>query len=354
MKNRVNGKGEVMSNQVRKRYKLFVASLLSLVLMVAVAVALTSCGESQQSQGLEDVTLVLDWTPNTNHSGIYLAKEKGYYKDLGINLSIQQPPEDGALPLVSEGKAQFGIDYQEYTMSALENGAKVLPVATVLQHDTSMALSLKEKNINSPKDLEGKTVLYADGAMAIDKFSKLIKDDGGNPDTVKWVDTACDDATACLMNKNVDAITDIYWGWEGLQTELNGLDVNIIHPAKLDPMFDFYSPIMVVNQDFYNEHPQSYQKFMEATKKGYEEAAANPEEAASILEKSVEGLKGDLVHKSQEYLSKEQLLDDSGVWGAIDSERWNKISDSLFGYKILKDKPQHFNFEKDFKVEVGS
>ena len=144
---------------------------ISVFVAVVTALSFTGCGQTATSENknLEKVTVVLDWTPNTNHTGLYVAKEKGYFEDAGLDVEIQQPPEDGATLMVSSGKAQFGIDFQEYLAPAFKPGEEmnVSAVAAIIQHNTSGLISLKEKGIDSPKKLEGKT--YATWDMDIEK-----------------------------------------------------------------------------------------------------------------------------------------------------------------------------------------
>ena len=130
----------------------------------------TACGSKKSmEQTVKKLTLVLDWTPNTNHTGFYVAMEKGYYKDAGIELEIVQPPEDGAEVLVASGKANFGVSFQD-TMAGALSGDNALPikaVAAITQHNTSGIMSRKNDGITSPKGLEGKN--YATWDMPIEK-----------------------------------------------------------------------------------------------------------------------------------------------------------------------------------------
>lgn len=103
---------------------------------------------STDGQQLQTITFVLDWTPNTNHTGIYVADKLGYFKEAGIQIDIQQPPEDGATALVATGKAQFGVDFQDYLAPAYVSDLPVTAVAALIQHNTSGIISLKEKGIN--------------------------------------------------------------------------------------------------------------------------------------------------------------------------------------------------------------
>src|SRR5690606_30737067 len=116
-------------------------------------------GERQQSgepQTLQKVKVVLDWTPNTNHTGLYVAKAKGYWEERGLDVEIVMPPETGAEAMVASGAAEFGVSYQESVTLAREQEVPVVSVAAVIQHNTSGFASPADKNIREPKDFEGK------------------------------------------------------------------------------------------------------------------------------------------------------------------------------------------------------
>ena len=80
-----------------------------LAMTIVIAMALSACGNKSNENDLEKVTFVLDWTPNTNHTGLYVAQELGYFEEAGLEVEIQQPPEDGAAVLVASGRADFGV-----------------------------------------------------------------------------------------------------------------------------------------------------------------------------------------------------------------------------------------------------
>ena len=87
--------------------------LVSMVLILSMGLSLSACTQNTSvSDKNKDITLVLDWTPNTNHTGFYVALEKGYFEEEGLNVTIVQPPEDGATTMVASGQAQFGIDFR--------------------------------------------------------------------------------------------------------------------------------------------------------------------------------------------------------------------------------------------------
>ncbi|WP_314912841.1 ABC transporter substrate-binding protein, partial [Stomatobaculum longum] len=131
---------------------------------LALLTALTACGSKTEKQAkgqekAEDVNIVLDWYPNAVHAFLYEAIEKGYFAEEGLNVHVQFPSnENDAISLVSAGKAEFGLYYQQDIIQMVaDQGVKVKSLGAVCQSPLNIVLSLKDKNILSPKDLEGKT-----------------------------------------------------------------------------------------------------------------------------------------------------------------------------------------------------
>ena len=132
--------------------------LLALILACMMLTAtLAACSSQQKTDNKATadtaqktkVTFVLDWTPNTNHTGLYVAKDKGYFDEAGIEVEIVQPPEDGAEALVGSGKAQFGVSFQDSMLPAVAGDGKmpIEAVAALVQHNTSGIISLKGKGM---------------------------------------------------------------------------------------------------------------------------------------------------------------------------------------------------------------
>lgn len=119
--------------------------IVSSLLLLTTACSNNNDSANSKKKGLKHVTVVLDWTPNTNHTGLYVAKEKGYFKDEGLDVDIIQPGEAGADQLVAAGKAQFGISAQESITEARIQGVPIVSIAAIIQHNTSGFASPKEK-----------------------------------------------------------------------------------------------------------------------------------------------------------------------------------------------------------------
>ncbi|GAF09841.1 hydroxymethylpyrimidine ABC transporter [Paenibacillus pini JCM 16418] len=153
------------------RLKSFGLLLMSCLLVVAVA----GCAGSRNNPStegsnkpadtttgtepkkLKDIKVVLDWTPNTNHTGLYVAKNQGYYEEEGLNVEIVQPGSGGADTMVAAGKVPFGISYQENVTQARTQDVPLVSIAAIIQHNTSGFAAPVDRKIKSPKDFEGKT-----------------------------------------------------------------------------------------------------------------------------------------------------------------------------------------------------
>lgn len=325
--------------------------IIAIFMILILALGISACSTEKQN---ETITIVLDWTPNTNHTGIFVAQAKGYFAELGLNVEIVQPPEDGAEALVASGRAQFGISFQDSLAPAL-SGKSPLPitaVAAVIQHNTSGIISLAEKGITSPKGLEGKR--YATWDMAVEKATirDVMKADGGNFDLVELIPSTVTDEVSALKSDSVDAIW-IFYGWAGVACELAELQTSYFEFAEIDPVFDYYTPVVIGNNEWLSKNPETAKAFLSALSKGYNFAVENPEAAADILMDKVPELKAnsELIYESQKYLSNEYIAD-AKRWGEFDSERWAAFYNWLNENNLLDDKIDAYRgFTNDYLPE---
>ncbi len=319
---------------------------ICLVLLVSL-LALTGCGAKEETP--EKITFVLDWTPNTNHTGLFVAQKLGYFEEAGLDVEIVQPPEDGAVVLTASGKAQFGVSFQDSLVPAFagKTPMPVTAVAAMVQHNTSGIISLAGNGMDRPKGLEGHSYATWNGAIELETLKEVITTDGGDFSQVELIPSTVTDEVSALRSNTVDSIW-IFYGWAGVKTELEGLDTDYFAFADIDPVFDYYTPVIIANNQFLADHPDTAKAFMTAVAKGYEYAIAHPAEAAEILCEAAPELDPTLVLASQEYLSKEYQAD-APYWGCIDAARWNAF------YKWVVDKgltegdlSADFGFTNDF------
>jgi ABC-type nitrate/sulfonate/bicarbonate transport system substrate-binding protein len=305
-------------------------------------------GCSGKKTDANHIRVVLDWTPNTNHTGLYVAIEKGWFAEEGITVEVLQPPEDGALVLIGSGDVQFGFDFQETMGPAIAKDRDALPVkavAAIISHNTSGIMSLAKSGIKSPRDMEGKRFASWETPLVTSIIKEIVENDGGNFAKVGMVPNFATDAISALET-DIDAIW-IYYAWDGIAAEINGVDVNYIDLGKIDPRFDFYTPVLVANTDWLAKNPETARKFMKALGRGYAFAIQNPADAADILLKHAPELDRALVMQSQEYLASRYQAD-ARRWGEIDPERWGNFYRWMFGQGLLEKNIGSGGFTNDF------
>lgn len=306
--------------------KKYIKGLLPLALMLLLTAckgAETKEKEPVKETALEKVTVVLDWTPNTNHTGLYVAQEKGFFEEAGLEVEIVQPPEDGAVVLVASGKAQFGVSFQDSLAAAFagDEGLPVTAVAAVIQHNTSGIISRAGEGMDTPKGMEGHSYATWNGAIELATLQKAVETDGGDFSKVKLVPSTVTDEVSALKTNSVDSIW-IFYAWAGVKMEVEGLETDYFAFADIDPVFDYYTPVIISGNRYLEEHPETAKAFLAALQKGYEFAIEHPKEAADSLLKAAPELDRELVLASQEYLA-EQYKADAPYWGFIDADRWN-------------------------------
>ncbi len=329
MKNKFENKC-ITNDGVSRKKRRIASLLLACSLSLCMILSLTACGSGEDTkteEGLTKITFCLDWTPNTNHTGLYVAQSQGYYEDAGLEVEIVQPPENGAAHMCAAGEAQFAIEAQD-TMAAslaLEEPLGITAVAAVLQHNTSGIMSRAGDGIDTPAGLTGKTYATWDSPIELAMLENVVNADGGDFNKVKLIPNDITDEPAALKAKQTDAIW-VFEGWSKVNADVNGVDVDYFAFKDINETFDYYTPVIIANDTFLAEQPEIAKAFMEATSRGYEFAAENPDEAADML------IAGDntgslaeaeeLVKASQKYLSP-LYIDDAEKWGVIDAERWN-------------------------------
>lgn len=308
---------------------------LAVLLITLMAFSLVGCTSdaSTKKADLEKVTVTLDWTPNTNHTGLYVAKDKGYYEEVGLDVEIIQPAGGTAEQLVGTGKAHFGISYQEAVTFARLSDIPVVSIAAIIQHNTSGFGSLKEKGIVGPKDFEGKR--YGGWGSPVEEatIKSLMEDVGADFSKVEILNTGAADFFV-TSEENAD-FSWIFFGWDGVAAQLKGVELNYIEVAKLDKALDYYTPVLITGEKTIAQNPTLVQKFMDATTKGYHLAMENPKEAAEILLANAPELDRELVLASQEWL-KDKYQAEADIWGQQKREVWANYAKWLYERNLIE------------------
>ena len=316
-----------------------------ILILCLILILIVSCGKSKDNK---KIRIVLDWVPNTNHTGLYVAKDLGYFKEEGVDVEIVQPPEGSTTALIGAGGAEFGISFQDTLAKsfAKENPVPVTAVAAILQHNTSGIISLKEKGIDSPKKLEGKRYATWEDDIEQAILKKLVTDNGGDFSKVKLIPYTVTNVVTSLKT-DIDAVW-VYYAWDGIATERAGLQTNFLKIRDYAKELDYYSPVIIANNDYLKANPEIAKKVLRAIKKGYEYAAKNPEESAKILVKNSPELDINLVTASQKWISKEYQAD-AKEWGIIDGNRWNGFYEWLYKNKAVeREIPKDFGYSNEY------
>ena len=324
-----------------------VSLLLAALLVFAFAAA--------NAEELTKITFCLDWTPNTNHTGLYAAQALGYYAEAGLDVTIVQPPENGATLMCAAGQAQFAVDCQD-TMAAsldLDEPLGVTAIAAILQHNTSGILSRAGDGITSAKGLEGRVYATWDSPVELAMLRYCMEKEGADFDLVKLIPNNITDEPAALAAHQTDAVW-VFYGWSGINAEVSGVACDYWDFASLSSELDYYTPAIIANNDFLRERPDVAKAFLAATSKGYEYAIEHPQEAAELL------IAGDstgsladareLVMASQEWISA-RYADEDSAWGRFDPERWNGFYGWLYSNGLTAHDLTGTGFSNDYLPE---
>jgi ABC-type nitrate/sulfonate/bicarbonate transport system substrate-binding protein len=315
---------------MKKYLIILLAILLVIVAFFAFRSRTVSKGGSEATK--QKVTVLLDWVPNTNHTGLYVAKEKGYYDAEGLDVKFIQPGEDDSAPIVASGKVDFAISGQESVTLARAKDIPIVSIAAIIQHNTSAFASLQDKNIKTVKDFEGKR--YGGWGSPIEKavIQSAMTDAGADYNKLTFI-TLGNTEFVNSIGRDSD-IQWIFYGWEGIDAMQKGKKLNLILLKDLNPVLDYYTPVIITNEKHVANQKDLVRRFMNATVKGYAFASKKPDESAALLLKNAPETNKNLVKASQTWLSP-QYTADAQQWGIQKNEVWKRYADWLFEHKQI-------------------
>ncbi|MBE7182873.1 MAG: ABC transporter substrate-binding protein [Methylobacterium mesophilicum] len=308
----------------------------ALHLMAAGILGVATSGRAARAQDLKPVKVALDWTPNTNHVGLFVAREKGFYDKAGLDVEILPFTDTSAVTLVNSGLAQFGVGGVGF-YSQRAAGAAIKAVFAVVQHETGRVVFKAEReDIQRPRDLDGKTYGGFGSAWENALIGSMIRHDGGKGEfeTV----TLGTSAYQALANGAVDFTLEVET-WEGVQAKLAGDRQRAFRYADYG-VPDQHTAMLVGSEEFLDAQPETARVFLAATQAGYAFAADNPKEAAGLL---VAANPDALPNRELAEASMQALVDgrylrgETGAVGVLDLGKIAAIGEYLFLNKILKD-----------------
>src|SRR5438067_3003037 len=340
------------------RFRLLASIGIPLILIVLVVGAFLRqqhvAGTAASPHGTQKMTtmkLALDWTPNTNHTGIYVALKKGWYRDEGINLQLLPYSANvSADVLVSSGKADVGVSSTEGIVADAAVGQPVVSIAAIIQHNTSALVTLTSSGLNRPRDLDGKIYGGFGAPYESAVVGEIIQKDGGKG---QFKNVTLDvDAMQALESHRIDFVW-VFEGWEVIQANRAGVKLNVF-PITNYGVADYYTPNLIASPNEIKQKPALLHKFMAATACGYEYARTHAHESAQMLindaNRSAPGTFPDtgLVFASQAFLSP-RYADPGRKWGWQDRAPWHGYPQFILNSDGVDDasgKPVHsMNFD---------
>ncbi|MDI9916300.1 ABC transporter substrate-binding protein [Rhodococcus sp. IEGM 1379] len=307
----------------------------ALATTAAIAAAMTVIsGCSSGTESSDGIRFALDWTPNTNHTGLYVAIQEGYFADAGLDVSILPYNNTSPDTLVDAGNAEFGISTQSQATFAHAAGAETTAVIAPLQHRaTGIGVKADRTDITRPRDLDGKIYAGFGDPGEVETLQQVIRNDGG---TGNFTTVALGTSAYEAVYSGKADFTVSYFAWEGLEAERNGTPMRYFQYTDYG-FPDAYSIVINGNQKWLKDHPDEAAKFVQAVQRGYQTAADDPDRAAQDLIDANPGAftDEDLVRDSQRMLAADFMKDADGVVGRQNLETWSGYSGFLFDNGLL-------------------
>lgn len=292
---------------------------------VGLAAGLAVSGRIAPSVATQDpttVSLALDWYPNANHAGLYLAQDRGYFEEAGLAVEIYTPADPAAaLQTVGAGRDTFGISYQSEILFAREQEVPVVSVAALVQHPLNCLMMVEDSGIERPADLVGGTVGTA-GLPSDDVYLQtMLEADGASLDDVDVVNVGFDLLPAVLSGR-VDAVMGTYWTHETILAEQQGTPVRYLRVEEWG-VPDYYELILTAGESTIDEQGGTISAFLGAMQRGYTDAADDPDAALESLLAASPDLDEEVEREGLNLLIPVWTSNGEVAFGTQTAERWN-------------------------------
>lgn len=285
-----------------------------------------SLPRTTSAQEMTKVTLALDWYPNANHAGIYVALDRGYFSEAGLDVEVFTPADPTTvLQTVGAGRDTFGITYQNDVLQARSQDVPVVSVAALVQHPLNCLMVLESSDIQTPADLEGKTIAMA-GVPADEAILDTILGSAGlTMKDVEVVNVGYDLMPAVLSGR-ADAVIGVYWTHETILAEQEGNPVRYFRVEEYG-VPDHYELVMVAGEKTIADQEDVVIAINGALRRGYHDAAADLDTALALLMDASADLDEAVEREGLDLLA--PMWTDSGSvdWGTQRAEQWQAYAD---------------------------
>lgn len=306
-------------------------TIIGLIILIIAVIAFFMIFNSKSKNKLEKTSLRLKWVCQAQFAGYYSALKEGYYKDVGLSVTIDPAgPNISPIQSVTSGVNEFGIAGAEQIITAIDNKVPIVAIAVIYRETPEALVSKKELNIKTPKDLEGKTVgvVYENDENLYRLFLKKNKVDENNIKEVPAIT-----GISQVMTDQVDAKM-AYEMNDAILLELEGEKVNLLRFR--DYGVKVYADTIFTTKEMVEKHPDKVKKFLKASLKGWNYAIENPEKSVSQLIEINPTLKYE--HQLGYLKGSIPLIMTDEKIGVSDSKIWENMIDNLYENKMIKKK----------------
>ena len=274
---------------------------------------------------MDHIRLALDWTPNINHIGFFIAQQKGFYQEQGIEVTLTNPADDNyqmtPAKKVELGQADLALCPTESVISyrTKPEPFDMIAIGTIFQKDLSTIAVKADSGIQQPADLDGKSYASYQARYEDEIVKEMIRNDGGlgnievvYPEKLGIWET--------IVNGKYDA-TWIFVNWEGVEAKSQGIDLQLFRMEDYQVPYS-YSPVMAGSEKRIMQNADAYVRFLRASKAGFLYAQTEPEEAVTLLKPFVpEGDAGIDLHAA--------LAQSANAFGT--NANWGKMNPAIVG-----------------------
>lgn len=275
--------------------------------------------------------------PWPNSAGFYLARERGYYQQAGlqVELALADPGRGDGLAYLQHQAADLAITPSNRLLLQRDLGAQIRSVAAINHQGLESIQTLTTKGIRRPRDLEGKRLALNPTPRGLAMVRHLVTEDGGDPDRVILVDAGVRELSPeALARGEADASFGGYWAWEALMESDVPPAERVVLPVDTIGAPRYHSYLLAARQSVLEQDPEAIQRFVQATARGFYEAAQSADAVAAIYERVTPYFPTALLRASAHAISPSWF--DHGVWGHHQQPLLEQYAKWLAKYHILQ------------------
>ncbi len=317
---------------------------VTLAAVSAAAAVIAGCGAAANvitasPSAFRSLTLMLDWSPNADHVGIYQAQAEGDFKRAALNVNIQYDTSDPSAPLrlLEAGKVQVAIAYEPEVFLVRDQHVPLVSVAALVQRPLTSIVSLGSQHIKTPKNLRGKTVGVA-GIPYQNVFLHTILQDANVPQSSVKVVNVGENLVPAMLSGRVNATLGAYWNYEAIELGQLGKHPHVIHVEKAG-VPNYNELVFVVTENEIVNHPDLIRAFVQAVARGYESARAHPAAAVRnlIAANPAAGLNEKLQLASVRATMPYWFPTGGEPWGWQSPSQWNAFGAWMLNHDLISD-----------------